>query len=66
MADTYVDVSVKYIIPGVNKVDRLSLTSDTGLSEIALQDKVNAVERFAREAQKEITTLAQEVCCMGL
>ena len=61
MADTYVDVSGKYIIPGVNKVDRLSLTSDVELSETALRNKISAVERFAREAQNEITKLAREV-----
>ena len=61
MADTYVDVSAKYIILGVNKVDRLSLTSDVELSETALRNKISAVERFAREAQNEITKLAREV-----
>jgi hypothetical protein len=61
MADTYVEVSSKYIIPGVNKVDRLSLNSDVELSESALQNKISAVEHYSRDAQKKVSALAREV-----
>ena len=40
LAATYVDVSQKYIMPGVNQVDRLSLTEADELSEFNIQRKL--------------------------
>ena len=61
MAQTYVDVSNKFIIPGVNKIDRLSITLDHEPGESEINMKIKAVEDFSRQAQKEISTMASAV-----
>jgi hypothetical protein len=60
LAATYVDVSQKYIMPGVNQVDRLSLTEADELSEISIQRKVKAIQDFAEGAMTKIDDLANK------
>ena len=60
LAATYVDVSQKYIMPGVNQVDRLSLTEADELSEISIQRKLKAIQDFAEGAMTKIDDLANK------
>ncbi|KAL8708965.1 MAG: hypothetical protein Q9225_007523, partial [Loekoesia sp. 1 TL-2023] len=58
-ASTYVEVSEKYIWPGVKEVNRLMLqgSRDNGMDVTA---KVNAINRYARKAQSEVSKIATE------
>ena len=61
MARTYVDVSNKYIIPGVRKMDRLSVSSEFEMSQQELEQKIGVVRQFSEQAQKEVQQLANTV-----
>jgi len=61
MADTYVGILSKYIIPGANKDDRPSAPGEEKPSDLTTQKNIKAVEGFAREAQKKIGNLAGKV-----
>lgn len=66
IAGTYVEVSRKHIIPGVNQVDRLSLTDEEGaeVSKARIQAKTKQIADFAEDAQKKINELADKVCIL--
>lgn len=55
---TYVEVSQKYIMPGVNTVDRLHVT---GLSTDPTLSKANEIGHYASKAASEIRELAEMV-----
>ncbi|RYO89200.1 hypothetical protein DL766_003606 [Monosporascus sp. MC13-8B] len=58
MANTYVEVSKKHIIPGVNRVERLSLPDAKSLSKEERAAKIAEVGKFARTARREVTQVA--------
>lgn len=59
IASTYHDVSKKYIMPGVNEVDRLSVhVGGDGLSPAQIRFHSAQISRYADEAQKKIYELA--------
>ncbi|GAB1316333.1 hypothetical protein MFIFM68171_06543 [Madurella fahalii] len=58
MADTYVEVSGKHITPGVETVDRLSLSDERQISKEERANKVAEVGRSAAEAKTAVTKLA--------
>ena len=63
ISSTYCEVSKKFIMPGVNQVDRLSVTEDsdsTGdFSQAQIRDKVAQISMYAEGAQKKIGELAE-------
>jgi hypothetical protein len=61
MAKTYVDISSKHIIPGINQADRLLIADDSTQSETSLSNKLGAVLVTAQKAQDEIQKYAQKV-----
>lgn len=61
MANTYVEVSTKYIIPGVTRIDRLSLPSSTNMSPTERSQKITEVGELARQARKDVKLLANAV-----
>lgn len=58
-ASTYIKVSEKYIWPGVQEVNRLMLQNsrDNGID---VRAKVKVINRYARNAQSEISKIATE------
>ncbi|RYP21036.1 hypothetical protein DL765_002443 [Monosporascus sp. GIB2] len=58
MANTYVEVSKKHIIPGVNQVERLSLPDAKSLSKEERAAKIEEVGNFAKTARREVTQVA--------
>lgn len=61
MAKTYVDISSKHIIPGINQADRLLIADDSTQSEASLSNRLGAVLATAQKAQDEIQKYAQKV-----
>jgi hypothetical protein len=61
MAVTYTEVSTKYIMPGVNKIDRLSLPDAKELSPQERAQKVAEVGQLAKEARRNVKLLANAV-----
>lgn len=61
MADTYVEVSRKHITPGVETVDRLSLSDERRISKEERADKVTEVGRSAAEAKAAVVKFANAV-----
>jgi len=61
MADTYVEVSAKYIMPGVNRIDRLSLPGAKELSREERAQKITEVGELAMQARRDVKLLANAV-----
>lgn len=61
MADTYTEVSTKYIIPGVDTISRLSLPEAQKLSKAERAQKVSKVGDMARKGKEDIKRLANAV-----
>lgn len=61
MADTYTEVSAKYIIPGVNKIDRLSLPDAKKVSPEERAQRIVEVGELATQARKGVKLLANAV-----
>jgi hypothetical protein len=51
---------IKHIIPGINLVNRLMLTSSAGSSQAVMQQKVKDINTFARSAQSEVSVIANK------
>src|SRR4051812_24071786 len=62
MANTYAEVSTKYIIPGVSKIDRLSLPDAKEISAEERAQKIAEVGELAIQARKGVKLLANAVC----
>ncbi|KAK4164124.1 hypothetical protein QBC43DRAFT_238193 [Cladorrhinum sp. PSN259] len=58
MTTTYVEVSKRYIMPGVARIDRLSLLDTTPMSKEARVQKIEEVGQLAKEARMNISRLA--------
>ncbi|KAH8897995.1 hypothetical protein GQ53DRAFT_818244 [Thozetella sp. PMI_491] len=58
MANTYVEVSTKHIMPGVSKIDRLSLPDASELSREERAKRITEVGDLATRARKEVKLLA--------
>lgn len=58
MTNTYVEVSKRYIIPGVAHTDRLTLPDTTPMSREACVQKIEEVGQLAKEARMNISHLA--------
>lgn len=58
MANTYTEVSNKYIIPGVGKIDRLSLPDANDISPEERDKKITEVGELATQARKGVKLLA--------
>ena len=61
MADTYTEVSAKYILPGVNTINRLSLPEAQKLTKDERAEKVSEVGDMARQAKEAVKRLANTV-----
>ncbi|KAK3368005.1 hypothetical protein B0H63DRAFT_490135 [Podospora didyma] len=58
MANTYTEVSAKYIIPGVSKIDRLSLPDAKDISPEDRKKRIEEVGELATQARKGVKLLA--------
>jgi hypothetical protein len=61
MADTYTEVSVKYIMPGVTTIARLSLPDAKKMTKEERAQKVTEVGNMARQGAKDVRRLANTV-----
>jgi hypothetical protein len=61
ISGTYAEVSKKYIMPGVNQVDQLSLTDSSTVSQVQIEAKTKQIAAFAETAQQKINELANKV-----
>ena len=61
MADTYTEVSIDYIMPGVDTVGRLSLPEAQKLTKAERAQKVSKVGDMARKGKDNIRRLANAV-----
>jgi hypothetical protein len=61
MADTYTEVSTKYIMPGVNTISKLSLPEAQKLTKDERAEKVSEVADMARRAKEDVKLLANAV-----
>jgi len=61
MADTYTEVSRKYIMPGVDTISRLSLPETQKLTKAERAQKVAKVGDMARNGNDHIRRLANAV-----
>lgn len=61
MANTYTEVSSRYIIPGVDKIDRLSLPGAKNMSKEERADKIVEVGELAKRARRDVKPLANVV-----
>ena len=66
MTNTYVEVSKRYIIPGVAHTDRLTLPDTTPMSREACVQKIEEVGQLAKEARMNISHLANTVSFSSL
>lgn len=64
MAEAYVDISSKYIIPGVKEVAALSIPPTSEQWPAELGERVARLEQYADKARHDITILAQKVSSM--
>ncbi len=55
MTTTYVEVSNRYIMPGVARIDRLSLLKPETMSKEVRVQQVREIDQLAREGQKDIS-----------
>jgi hypothetical protein len=62
MADTYTEVSASYIIPGVNRIERLSLPGAKNLTKEERAAKISEVGILATNAKTEVKRIANQVC----
>ncbi|CAH0025619.1 unnamed protein product [Clonostachys rhizophaga] len=58
MTTTYVEVSKRYIMPGVAQTDRLSLPDAPNMSKEERMQKNKEVNQLAKEARLNVTRLA--------
>lgn len=61
MADTYTEVSTGYIIPGVNRIERLSLPEAKNLTKEERAAKISEVGLLAQTAKDEVKRIANQV-----
>ena len=61
ISGAYVEVSKKYIMPGVNRVGQLSLTDSSTVSQVQVEAKTKQIAAFAETAQQKINELANKV-----
>ena len=61
MADTYTEVSAGYIIPGVNRIERLSLPEAKNLTKEERAAKISEVGILAKNAKDEVKRIANQV-----
>jgi hypothetical protein len=61
MADTYTEVSAGYIIPGVNRIERLSLPEAKNLTKEERSAKISEVGILAKTAKDEVKRIAHQV-----
>ncbi|KAE8441671.1 hypothetical protein EG329_004592 [Mollisiaceae sp. DMI_Dod_QoI] len=60
MADTYTEVSVDYIIPGINLIQRLSLPEANNLTKEQRTAKMSEIGRVAENAKDEVKRIANK------
>ncbi len=60
ISGTYVEVSRKFIMPGVNQVDQLSLTDSSSVSQRQISAKIKQISEFAEMSQGKISELANK------
>ncbi|KAK4183819.1 hypothetical protein QBC35DRAFT_83550 [Podospora australis] len=58
MTSTYVEVSNQYIMPGVARIDRLSLLNTTPMSKEERVQKIGEIGQLTKEARNNISGLA--------
>ncbi|KAL9591785.1 MAG: hypothetical protein Q9179_007373 [Wetmoreana sp. 5 TL-2023] len=58
LSSTYVLISKKHVLPGVQEVNRLMLRTSQDQSISTVEEKVKQINVFARRAQSEISSLA--------
>ena len=62
IAQAYVEVSSKHIIPGFMIVDRLGLSA-TSLSEEDRNQKLNELDDYKRNTSESVAEIMERVCC---
>ncbi|KAH7116566.1 hypothetical protein B0J13DRAFT_653570 [Dactylonectria estremocensis] len=58
MANTYAEVSTRHIIPGVDKIDRLSLPGAKSMTKEERAQKIVEVGELAKRARRDVKLLA--------
>lgn len=61
MANTYAEVSTRHIIPGVDKIDRLSLPGAKSMTNEERPQKIVEVGELAKRARRDVKLLANAV-----
>lgn len=61
MANIYVEISARHVIPGVEKIDRLSLPNAKGLSPEERAREVLEVGSLAKMGRRDVELLANAV-----
>jgi hypothetical protein len=57
-SSTYAEISRQYIMPGVGKMDSLSIT---GTQKGDIEDMINGIAQYSQDAETKIRTLVEEV-----
>ena len=61
MAETYIEVSTKFVMPGVDRVEMLSLPQAKNISKGERAAKVAEVGALAKSAKQEVKKAANSV-----
>jgi uncharacterized phage infection (PIP) family protein YhgE len=61
LADAYVQISERHILPGVTQVNRLMSTSlQQASSQVSIADKIKQINTYARKAQSDASRIADQ------